>query len=42
MEAIGGHIEVTSTYGEGTCFTAYFNNAPEEEPFEEGEGGEDR
>ena len=31
MEAIGGHIEVTSTYGEGTCFTAYFQNAPEEE-----------
>ena len=42
MEAIGGHIEVTSTYGEGTCFTAYFNNAPEEEEdFEDydGEGG---
>ena len=29
MEAIGGHIEVTSTYGEGTCFTAYFQKAPE-------------
>ena len=49
MEAIGGHIEVTSTYGEGTCFTAYFNNAPEEEEdfddyempedWENGEGG---
>lgn len=29
MDAIGGHIEVSSTYGEGTCFTAYFKNAPE-------------
>ena len=29
MEAIGGHIEVSSTYGEGSCFTVYFEAAPE-------------
>ncbi len=40
MEAIGGHIEVSSTYGEGTCFTAYFNNAPEEDDFDMDEEGE--
>lgn len=46
MEAIGGHIEVSSTFGEGTCFTAYFQNAPEEEEIydddlwpDDGEGG---
>lgn len=24
LDALGGHVEVTSTYGEGSCFTAYF------------------
>ncbi len=31
IEALGGHIEVTSTYGEGSCFTAYFAAPAEEE-----------
>jgi len=35
MEAIGGHIEVDSTYGQGTCFTAYFLYAPEPEEVDE-------
>jgi signal transduction histidine kinase len=29
MEAVGGHVEVSSTYGEGTLFSAWFLNAPE-------------
>lgn len=37
MDSVGGHLEVSSTLGEGSCFTLYFNNAPEEET---GEGDE--
>ncbi|MEA4919623.1 MAG: HAMP domain-containing sensor histidine kinase [Clostridiaceae bacterium] len=36
MDAIGGHVEVTSTFGEGTCFTVYFKNAPAEKTDEGG------
>ncbi len=38
MEAVGGHVEVTSTYGEGTCFSAWFLNAPEVDEHDGEEG----